>query len=250
MQEKIAVISDIHGNSLALQAVLEDFEKQHVSKVLNLGDSLYGPLNPEETFKLIAEHEMISISGNQDRFILENEGKFGKSNPTLAFVQNSLSQKAFDWLKTLEPNKVLQNIYLCHGNLKQDDLPLIIKFEKGEIVQKSQEELEDEVEKLKVDIILCGHTHVPEILKLSASNKFLINPGSVGLPAYVDDSPVYHRMESNSPFAKYVIIELEESQVVSMTQRNIKYDHEKASKIAKKNGRPDWGYWIRTGKTN
>lgn len=250
IQEKIAVISDIHGNSLALQAVLEDLEKQHVDTVLNLGDSLYGPLNPEETFNLIAEHAMISISGNQDRFILENEKKPAELNSALAFVLSSLPEEAFDWLKTLEFNKTWRNMYLCHGNFEQDDAPLIEKFENGEVVQKSHKELESETEIVKQDIILCGHTHVPKVLKLSSSGKIIINPGSVGLAAYDDETPFYHMMESGSPLAKYVVIERDGKQVVSITQRHIRYDHERAVKQAEKNGRSDWAYWIRKGKTN
>lgn len=250
MQKKIAVISDIHGNSFALQAVLEDLDKQHVDAVLNLGDSLYGPLNPEETFKLIAGHNMISISGNQDRFILVNEEKREELNPTLAFVRSSLPEEAFDWLNTLEPNKVWRNMYLCHGNFEQDDTPLIEKFENGEVVQKSQHELENETKIVKQDIILCGHTHVPKVLKLSSSGKIIINPGSVGLAAYDDETPFYHKMESSSPLAKYVVIELDGSQVISITQRNVKYDYEQAAKQAEKNNRPDWAWWIRTGVTN
>lgn len=250
MYKKIAVISDIHGNSCALQAVLKDLEKQQIETVLNLGDSLYGPLNPEETFKLIAGHNMISISGNQDRFILETGEKRGELNPTLAFVLNSLPEEALDWLKTLEPNKVWRYMYLCHGNFEQDDTPLIEKFENRKVVHKSQSELEDETKNVKQDIILCGHTHVPKVLKLSASGKCMINPGSVGLAAYDDETPFYHRMESGSPLTKYVVIELERSQVVSITQRHIKYDHEQAAQQAEKNGRSDWARWIRTGVTN
>lgn len=250
MEEKIAVISDIHGNSFALQAVLEDLEKQHVDTILNLGDSLYGPINPEETFKLIADNNFISISGNQDRFILENEEKREGSNPTLTFVLNSLPWEAFDWLKTLEPNIVWRNTYLCHGNFEQDDTPLIEKFEEGKVVQKSHNELENEVRNVKQDLILCGHTHVPKVLKLSVSKKSIINPGSIGLPAYDDDSPFYHKMESGSPFAKYAVIELEEELVVSITQRHVRYDHERAAQQAEKYGRSDWAYWIRKGITN
>lgn len=250
MQKKIAVISDIHGNNFALQAVLEDLEKQHVDTVLNLGDSLYGPINPRETFKLIAGNSFISISGNQDRFILENEEKREVVNPTLTFVLNSLPGEAFDWLKTLEPNKAWENLYLCHGNFQQDDAPLIEKFEDGKVTQKSHKELENEAENVKQDIILCGHTHVPKVLKLSASGKFIINPGSVGLAAYDDESPFYHRMESGSPFAKYVVIELEEELVVSISQRHVRYDHERAAQQADRYGRSDWAYWIRKGKMN
>lgn len=249
MQEKIAIISDIHGNSFALQAVLEDLEKQRVNAVLNLGDSLYGPINPGETFKLIADNDFVSISGNQDRFILENKGKRDESNPTLIFVMNALSNEVFDWLETLEPSETRRNICMCHGNLQEDDVPLTEKFTDGRVVQKSVEELDREIRNTKQDIILCGHTHVPKILELSASGKFIVNPGSVGLPAYDDELPFYHKMESGSPFAKYAVIEFEGNRLLSIDQRHVRYEYERAAEQAEKNGRPDWAYWIRNGKT-
>lgn len=113
--------------------------------------------------------------------------------------------------------------------------------------QKSHKELENDTGKVKENIILCVHTHVPKILKLSASKKFIINPGSVGLAAYVDESPFYHRMESRSPFAKYAVIELEGELVVSITQRYVRYDYDRAAQQAEKNNRSDWAFWIRTG---
>jgi len=60
---RIAILADIHGNSWALSKVLEDIEKKKPDLIVNLGDSLYGPLNPKETFDLIKSRKIISISG-------------------------------------------------------------------------------------------------------------------------------------------------------------------------------------------
>lgn len=248
MQEKIGIISDIHGNHLALEAVVEDLEKNNIETVLNLGDSLYGPLDPEGAFELIYHKRFISISGNQDRFILENEGKGGDLNSTLSFVLNSLPNKAFDWIRKLEKQSIWKDIYMCHGNFYHDDVPLLEKFYNGEVIQKSIPELKEEVIEIAQDIIVCGHTHVPRIVNFLNAQQFIINPGSVGLPAYDDDFPFYHKMESDSPFAKYVIIEIEGKKITSLTQRHIKYDYEGAAKQAEKNGRSDWAYCIRNGK--
>ncbi|SDD65802.1 Calcineurin-like phosphoesterase superfamily domain-containing protein [Priestia aryabhattai B8W22] len=57
LKQKIAIISDIHGNSLALEAVLSDISRRGINTIFNLGDSLYGPLDPLGTFKLLMEHE-------------------------------------------------------------------------------------------------------------------------------------------------------------------------------------------------
>lgn len=244
---KIGIISDIHGNRLALEAVIEDLEKENVRIVLSLGDALYGPMDPGGTFELIAGKEFISISGNQDRFILENVDAADGSNATLRLVLNTLPEEAFQWLRSLKKEHTHENIYLCHGNGAIDDVPLIEKFHQQEVKQKTTEELEGEVGHLEQQIILCGHTHVPKILRLPKSNKLIVNPGSIGLPAYDDDLPIYHKMESGSPFAKYTILDMEDHEVVTIDQRHINYDYEGAAKQAEHHGRHDWAYWLRTG---
>jgi len=70
-EKKIAVISDIHGNSIALREVFRDIGSRDVDTIINLGDSLYGPLDPKGTFELLESNNLISISENQDRIILE-----------------------------------------------------------------------------------------------------------------------------------------------------------------------------------
>ncbi|MBZ3683477.1 metallophosphoesterase family protein [Providencia rettgeri] len=67
---KIAVISDIHGNLSALQAVLADIEKESVDLVVNLGDILSGPLYPFETANLLMQLDYPTIKGNHERQIL------------------------------------------------------------------------------------------------------------------------------------------------------------------------------------
>lgn len=242
MPNKIAVISDIHGNLLALEAVLEDIEKLNIEKVLNLGDILHGPLDPEGTFQLLSEENFITISGNQDRIILENWDKKNDTNTTLRFVLDSLPDSAFDWLKKLKAYKAWKNVFMCHGNLERDDAPLIETFRNGKVLQKSAADLENDVQAIEEKILLCGHTHVPKIVELPDSGKFILNPGSVGLPAYDDDRPFYHKMESDSPLAKYLVIEFDGPNVTSFNQRHIKYDHGQAAKQAEMNGRADWAH--------
>ena len=68
---KIAIISDVHGNSHALQAVLKDLERRKVEMIINLGDSVYGPLDPLGTIEILMKNEMVHIKGNCDRMLWE-----------------------------------------------------------------------------------------------------------------------------------------------------------------------------------
>ncbi|MBJ8008544.1 metallophosphoesterase family protein [Bacillus cereus] len=63
MKRKIAIISDIYGNSHALKAVLKDISRRKVEMIINLGDSVYGPLDPLGTIGILMSNEMIHIKG-------------------------------------------------------------------------------------------------------------------------------------------------------------------------------------------
>ena len=67
---KLAVISDIHGNLLALRAVLADIARQGVDQTVNLGDILSGPLQPAETADLLMTCNFPTIRGNHERQLL------------------------------------------------------------------------------------------------------------------------------------------------------------------------------------
>jgi hypothetical protein len=69
-----------------------------------------------------------------------------------------------------------------------------------------------------------------------------VNPGSVGLPAYDDELPVPHAMETGSPHARYAILDGDRIEL-----RAIEYDVGAAVAAAKKNGRDDWARWLATG---
>ena len=64
MKRKIAIISDIYGNSHALKAVLKDISRRKVEMIINLGDSVYGPLDPLGTIEILMSNEMIHIKGS------------------------------------------------------------------------------------------------------------------------------------------------------------------------------------------
>lgn len=94
-------------------------------------------------------------------------------------------------------------------------------------------------------LVLCAHSHIPRFVRVSSTTSVL-NPGSVGLPAYSLESPVPHSMEVGSPCARYAIAEhLRSGWRVSHFA--IPYDSEKAATIAERKGFHDWAYTLRTG---
>ena len=253
-QKKIAIISDIHGNSWALEAVLEDIQKRNIVEILNLGDIFYGPLNPAKTYELISKTKMTSISGNADRYMLEvtldkiPNPTIPLSNPTMNFVIQSFDDEGLRWIKNLPKTLIVDDtFFLCHGNLITDDSPLVEKITPNSVLLKDDDELTKETSEVNQPIILCGHTHIPRFTNLANGRK-IINPGSVGFSAYTHDEPFEHKMESNSPHAKYCIVEIDDDDLISVEQISLKYDWDSAINQALKNDRPDWANWIKFGK--
>src|SRR6266404_234997 len=201
--QRIAIIADIHANVWALDAVLSDIRREGVEVVVNLGDVLYGPLAPRATFeRLLGEKVVLTVRGNQDRQIYDGSFK----NPTLNFVIEDLGEETICWLKGLPETAVFEDeIFLCHGTPSSDETYLLEDVALGRAFLKSDEEIVRLVGDVRHPVILCGHSHVPRLVRL-ASGQTILNPGSVGLPAYSDDLPVPHVMETYSPHASYAIL--------------------------------------------
>ena len=80
---RIAVFSDVHGNLLALEAVLADIRTRGVDSMVNLGDWVAGPLWPRETFELLAGLGIPSVRGNHDRWAIDRPDDFDIERPPM-----------------------------------------------------------------------------------------------------------------------------------------------------------------------
>ena len=91
---RIAVISDIHGNLLALDAVLADIAREGADVTVNLGDILSGPLEPARTADRLMALDLPTISGNHERQVLTDPED--RTNRTDAFTRSVLEERHFD----------------------------------------------------------------------------------------------------------------------------------------------------------
>jgi predicted phosphodiesterase len=80
---KIGVLSDIHGNVLALKAALAGAKRRAVERIINLGDILYGPLKPRNIFDLLQTIDAVTIQVNQDHDVYQATATQIENNPTL-----------------------------------------------------------------------------------------------------------------------------------------------------------------------
>lgn len=242
---KLAVIADIHGNYLALEAVLKDIEKQQVTDVVNLGDCFSGPLDAGKTANILMKYDFPTIRGNHDRYLIEQKHEDMGLSDACSYGQ--LSPAHFDWLRALPETLVFRDeIFLCHGTPKSDSTYWMERVtDEAEIVSRTQKEIEEQARGIDCALILCGHTHIPRICTFS-NGQLLVNPGSIGCPGYDDDQPIYHKVETGNPNACYAIVE-KTAAGWDVTFRQIAYDHMKMSKLAQENGRPEWASALATG---
>ena len=243
--EKVAVISDIHGNKWALKEVLKDIQERNIAIIFNLGDSLYGPLDPIGTYDILRKYKIYNISGNEDRIILENIQK-NTDNLTLKYVLSITNEEIIKWLRSLKKTISIDEFFLCHGTPNRDDEYLIEKVDDVGVSKKNKKEINYEIKGIKQKIICCGHSHIYNLINLE-SDRFIVNPGSVGLQAYIDDFPIYHKMETGENKALYCVIKKEENQY-TFEKILISYDWKSASKYALKNNHKEWAKWLRDGK--
>ena len=246
---KIAVISDIHGNAYALDAVLEHLRNQQVDVLVNLGDIFYGPIAPRATYELLQQHDIVTIRGNQDRQIYEATGTEIADNPTMQLAMDELDGEALKWLQSLPSELQLNDdVYLCHGAPGSDITYLLENIESGLPEVRADQKIKGLLDGQNSSLILCGHTHIPRSVVLE-SGQHIVNPGSVGLPAYCDDEPMPHKMENYGPHASYVLIGKKDNGWIVQHQK-VPYDVEAAVRDCLKLQRDDWVNFLRTGRAD
>jgi predicted phosphodiesterase len=242
---QFAILSDIHANIWALEAVMADIARRGPSQLINLGDSLYGPLEPQATAACLMQLPIVSILGNQDRMLLEKTAQ--PISPSLAYVLNDLALNSLDWLAAQPATCIVAGeLFLCHGTPSSDQTYLLESMSLSGGFLQETDAIQAQVGPLEQAVVLCGHSHIPRILQLPAG-PLVINPGSVGLPAYSDDLPVAHKMETGSPHARYAMVS-KSAAGWTVEQIVVPYDWNKAAQKARRLGQDEWGAWLETGR--
>ena len=244
----LAVISDIHGNRWALEAVLEDIRRRRIQDLVNLGDTVYGPLDPQGTAEILLDLDVPTVRGNQDRILLEPADQ-AAIVPTLAYVLDSLSEAHLEWLRSLGTTAVVEGkTLLCHASPDCDSEYLLWQLDQGGASLRRASDVVATLGSIGNPVVLCGHDHVPRTMLLP-NGTLVVNPGSVGLPAYVDDEPFPHVMETGTPHARYAVMS-EVSGGWRVEDVAVPYDWQTAAAVALRNGRPDWAEWLQTGQAS
>lgn len=241
---RIALISDIHGNLAALEAVVADIRRRGVDTIANLGDSLSGPLLPLETAQFLMAEGWLSLAGNHERQLLMNDSS--RRGASDAFAHSRLTATEFSWLASLPGTAQLnEEIFLCHGT-PESDLQYFLETVDGNHVRlASAAEIELRTGDEKSSLIACGHTHIPRAVR-TTHGQLIVNPGSVGLQAYADLHPIPHRVENGSPDARYAMLE-KGCCGWQAALHTVAYDYRQMAQLARQNGSPAWEHALLTG---
>ena len=254
---KLAAISDIHGNLPALDAVLADIAAHAIDAIVNLGDILSGPLWGAATADRLMALGLPTIAGNHERQLLTvPRERMGASD---AHTHDELQPRHRSWLAGLPATLQLSDeLFCCHGTPTSDLVYFLETIEPGftgvgrghngvraATLAEASERAGAVLQGAANGLILCGHTHVPRLLRL-ADGRLVVNPGSVGLQGFDDDHVQPHVIETRTPHARYALLE-RAAAGWNISLRAVAYDWEAAARRAAQEGRPDWAHVLRTG---
>jgi putative phosphoesterase len=235
---RLGLISDLHGNLPALEAVLAELDEAGVDELVCLGDIAPGP-QPRETTARLRELGCPVVLGNWDTWLLEGVPPIAGAAGTKLREQGDWqaaqlgdSERAF--LGTLPPSVELEaggRTVLCvHGSPRStmEDI----------YATTPDEELAVMLNGSRPAFLVAGHTHVQ--LARPRESTFFLNPGSVGLPFYnrpPDDAAQI------SPWAEYGILEVQDGRV-STELRRAPYDVASFLELSLESGMPHARWWV------
>ncbi|WP_284179226.1 metallophosphoesterase family protein [Rhabdaerophilum sp. SD176] len=242
---RLAILADIHGNVLALEAVLRDIDRQGADMLFDLGDRVSGPLWPRETLDLMRKHAIPGVRGNHDR-LAGSESPDGLG-PSDRFAFDALDAESRALLRAL-PFEASPAPGICafHATPQHDDRYVVEDIAEGRLVRAPADKITRRLGLVEASIVLFGHSHRPDLLRLP-DRRWILNPGSVGCAGYQDVTGRAHVSESGTPLACYALLTLTASGQPDVTFRALPYDNEAAARRAQENGRPDWAAPLRSG---
>jgi predicted phosphodiesterase len=242
---RFAAIADIHGNYLALEAVIADIRAEGIDEIVNLGDMASGPLDARKTMDALMALDAVHVLGNHDRYLIDRPPEQMSSWDRPAHAQ--LDAAHLDWLRAVPATLVYRDqAFLCHATPDNDQVYwLETVLPDGTVRMASLAAIEQAATGIAQSLILCGHTHIARAVRL-ADGRLVVNPGSVGSPGYRDTHPFAHVIEAGTPDARYAILESKGDRW-DVTFRHVPYDHEAMAALARRNGQPELASALATG---
>jgi predicted phosphodiesterase len=205
LAKRVAVISDVHGNRHALDAVLAAIADEKPDELWCLGDLVgYGP-QPNECCRTVAAHADVCLAGNHDLVVLGSlsiHDFAGEAAAAARWTQEVLEPDAREFLAELRPSGQRDGVALFHASARDPVWEYVL----------SEEVAWWTLEATLASLVLVGHSHVPLAIGLDGEvlaggvapdgtvveldeGRWLLNPGSVGQPRDGDPRAAYLLLE-------------------------------------------------------
>ncbi len=230
---KIAIISDIHGNLTALEAVISDIKAKAVDEVWVLGDILMpGPGGKQILELLQSLQTTVFIRGNWDDLLLHGlAGKIELTKPSHVYFSKlamacgqDLGQAELDFLAT---NPIQQT--LTRGPLTisvSHNLP-DLNYGQKLYPTRPQADFDAVLEGITADLAVYAHVH-HQLMRYTTAEQIVLNPGSVGEP-FCD----WKKFQADLR-AQYALLEIDEYGLGGISFCKVAYDYQKELELAKK----------------
>lgn len=205
---KAAIISDIHSNLEALQAVIKDIKKRRIKNTFCLGDLVGYGANPNECIEICLKEAKLVIAGNHD---------WAAINKTNISVFNSVAAKAIRWTKQNTRKNNLNKLKRLQLTKKVDSILLVHATPRNPAKWNylfTLNEFEAEFSLFDTQVCFVGHSHIPSAVFQDANSytdflrenpfplikdrKYIINVGSVGQPRDLDPRASYAIYDGNN----------------------------------------------------
>lgn len=228
---EIAVISDVHGNSVALKRVLDDMPD--VDQLVSLGDVVgYGPY-PRECVELIQEHAAVSLYGNHESYLDDPPRCSGNNGAYkgILHAKDELTGGQLQWARNRPMREVVdETLGVAHGHPNPETPFAYVR----------QSNVTDLIPRLRdsvYDLLAVGHSHVQfkqDLRKFHEDAGIVFNPGSVGQP------------RDGDPRAGYAVVDTE---TLDVELHRVEYDVQTTVDAIESAGLPsESGQRLKNGK--
>lgn len=214
--DKIAIISDIHGNITALNAVLDDIKKRGITRIFCLGDYIVKCVHPDLVIDKLRQICEVMLIGNCDYIICRPEAK--EKN---FWSREKIGEERANFLYNLPISHDfymsghlirlfhaspygLDNIYNPMFSNKSTEYA-VTEIQNPEDLFKNTKFIGKSTNDPEPDIVGYGHIHTPCLIRFK--NKTLFNTGSVGIPVEMLNSDLNDKCNKFSTLASYIIVE-------------------------------------------
>lgn len=208
----IAVLSDIHGNYAALQKCLDYAINRGINTFLFLGDYLGELAYPQNTMEILysvkEKYKCYFIMGNKEEYWINHEKnpngwkEYDSTTGSLYYTYQNLNEKDLQFFKSLSMKEELKfdslpPITICHGSPQKVNEKLLPGHENTFFV----------MENTPTDYILCGHTHIQNII--THNGKTVLNAGSVGVSMHSNGKAQFMILKGMQGMWDYEFVSLE-----------------------------------------